>query len=67
VMVSFGFGTVPALLIFGSAAHWLSNRARGWMLRGAGVMVALMGLLNLLRHLQIMGFLPGASGGGCFC
>jgi len=67
VMVSFGFGTVPALLLFGSAAHWLSNRARGWMLRGAGMMVALMGLLNLLRHLQIMGYIPGGSGGGCFC
>ncbi len=66
VMIFFGLGTAPALLIFGSAAQWLSSRARGWMLRGAGVMVALMGLINLLRHLQIIGLLPGGSS-GCFC
>ncbi|MDT8334737.1 MAG: sulfite exporter TauE/SafE family protein [Desulfurivibrionaceae bacterium] len=67
VMISFGFGTVPALFIFGSVAHWLSRRARGWMLRGAGVMVALIGLLNLFRHLGMMGILPGGGGAGCFC
>jgi hypothetical protein len=66
VMIFFGLGTAPALLLFGSAAHWLTSRARGWMLRGAGVMVALMGLLNLFRHLRVLGLIPGGSA-GCFC
>jgi hypothetical protein len=66
LMLFFGLGTVPALFLFGSAAHWLSHRARAWMLRGAGLTVALMGLLNLIRHLQAFGILPGGSA-GCFC
>ncbi len=66
VMLSFGLGTVPALLSFGSVAHWLGHRARTWMLRGAGLTVAAMGLLNLFRHLQLFGILPGGSA-GCFC
>ena len=66
VMIFFGLGTVPALLVFGSAAQWLGSKARGWMLRGAGVMVAMMGLVNLLRHLQIIGVIPGGPS-GCFC
>ena len=66
VLIFFGLGTVPALLTFGSAAQWLGSRARGWMLRGAGIMVILMGLVNLLRHLQIIGLIPGGSS-GCFC
>ena len=66
VMIFFGLGTAPALFIFGSAAQWLSSGARGWMLRGAGLMVVLMGLVNLARHLQIIGLIPGGSA-GCFC
>ncbi|MCK4837400.1 MAG: sulfite exporter TauE/SafE family protein [Desulfobulbaceae bacterium] len=66
VMIFFGLGTAPALFIFGSATQWLSSRARGWMLRGAGIMVVLMGLVNLTRHLQLIGLIPGGSS-GCFC
>ncbi|HXV22281.1 MAG TPA: sulfite exporter TauE/SafE family protein [Desulfuromonadales bacterium] len=55
IMLAFGLGTAPALLLFGTAAHWLGARARHWMLLGAGVMVALMGAWNLFRHLQMMG------------
>lgn len=66
VMLAFGLGTVPALFTFGSAAHWLGQRARAWMLRGAGLTVALMGLVNLIRHLQLFGIIPGGSA-GCFC
>jgi hypothetical protein len=29
-------------------------------------MVALMGLLNLFRHLRVLGLIPGGSA-GCFC
>jgi sulfite exporter TauE/SafE len=66
VMFSFGLGTIPALFTFGSAAHWLGHRARDWMLHGAGLMVAAMGLVNLVRHLQLFGILPGGTA-GCFC
>jgi len=66
VMLSFGVGTVPALLLFGSATQWLGRKARVRMLRAAGLVVALMGFVNLLRHLQAFGILPG-GGSGCFC
>ncbi len=55
VMLGFGLGTVPSLLLFGSAAHLLGTRTRGWMLRGAGLAVAGMGAYNLFRHLQLLG------------
>jgi uncharacterized protein len=54
IMLAFGFGTLPALVLFGGTAHWLSARARAWMLRGAGLMVVLMGGYNLSRHLQMI-------------
>ena len=57
VMLLFGLGTAPALLLFGSSAHWLGTKARSWMLKIAGVMVALMGCYNLFRHLKMMGFI----------
>jgi hypothetical protein len=54
VLLAFGIGTVPALFLFGGATQWLGQRARSWMLRGAGATVALMGGYNLLRHLQML-------------
>ncbi len=58
LLLAFGLGTVPALLLVGGAAQWLGTRGRLWMTRGAGIMVALMGLVNLARHLHLMGWLP---------
>lgn len=49
-LVGFGLGTAPALLAFGGAAHWLGTRARGWLVRGAGLAVAATGAANLVRH-----------------
>ncbi len=66
VMISFGLGTVPALFAFASIAHLIGSRARKSMLRWAGIMIMLMGLLNLARHLHIFGFLPGGSA-ACLC
>lgn len=57
MLLAFGLGTSPSLLIFGSATHWLSGRARSWMLRIAGLLVAGMGVINLVRHLSLMGWL----------
>ena len=56
-MMMFGLGTAPSLFLFGSAAHWLGTNVRTWMLRIAGVMVALMGCYNLFRHLKMLGIL----------
>lgn len=53
-MLAFGVGTLPALLLCGGLAHGLGFRARAWMLRTAGVMVALMGIYNLWRHWQLL-------------
>ncbi len=53
MMFSFGLGTMPALFLFGSTAHWLTKRMRTLMLRWAGIMVALMGAYNLYRHLVL--------------
>ncbi len=57
MLLAFGLGTAPSLLLFGSATHWLSGRARSWMLRIAGLLVAGMGFINLIKHLRLMGWL----------
>ncbi|MGK2904966.1 MAG: sulfite exporter TauE/SafE family protein [Desulfuromonadales bacterium] len=56
MLLAFGLGTAPSLLIFGSATHWLSGLARTWMLRIAGLLVTGMGVINLLKHLSLMGW-----------
>ncbi len=57
MLLVFGLGTAPSLLIFGSATHWLSGRARTWMLRIAGLLVTGMGVINLIKHLRLMGWI----------
>ena len=52
MMLFFGLGTLPALFLFGSTAHWLTAKMRAIMLRWAGFMVALIGAYNLYRHLR---------------
>ena len=56
MLLAFGLGTAPSLFIFGSATQWLSGRARTWMLRIAGLLVTGMGLINLIKHLRLMGW-----------
>jgi len=51
LMFGFGVGTAPVLLASGATARLLSARSRGWMLRAAGLSVALLGAYNLGRHL----------------
>jgi sulfite exporter TauE/SafE len=57
MLLAFGLGTTPSLLFVGGTTHWLSGKARTWMLRIAGIIVAGMGIINLLRHLRMMGWL----------
>ena len=56
MLFAFGLGTAPSLLLFGGATHWLSGRARTWMLRIAGLVVAGMGVINLIKHMRMMGW-----------
>ncbi len=56
MLFAFGLGTAPSLLLFGGAAHWLSGRVRTWMLRIAGLVVAGMGVINLIKHMRMMGW-----------
>ncbi len=67
VMLAFGLGTAPALLVFGSAAGWLSDKLRGRLLRGAGLLVALMGLAGLFRHLELASWILAAVPFTTFC
>ncbi len=52
-MAAFGLGTIPALFLVGSAAQWFTAK-RNWLLKAAGVMVALMGCYNLLAHIRML-------------
>jgi len=49
----FGLGTLPALLVAGWAAALLSARARGYLYRIGGALVALLGILFVLRGLHL--------------
>lgn len=55
IMFCFALGTAPSLFLFGHIVSWLGQRARQWMLRAAGVLIAIMGGINLYRHLQLLG------------
>ena len=54
LLLAFGLGTLPGLLLFGSGAHWLGQRLRRGMMRAAGMVVTLMGFYNLFQHGQLL-------------
>jgi sulfite exporter TauE/SafE len=51
--LAFGLGTIPGLLLVGAASALLGQRARGWLQRAGGLLVAALGLLFLLRGLGV--------------
>lgn len=51
--LAFGLGTLPALLLAGAVVSALSARARGLLYRAGGALVALLGILFVLRGLRI--------------
>ena len=53
IMLAFGLGTLPVLLFFGGAVHWLTRQVRAQMLRWAGVLVVFVGCLNFAKHMQL--------------
>jgi hypothetical protein len=50
--LAFGLGTLPALLLAGAVVSALSARARGLLYRAGGALVALLGVLFVLRGLR---------------
>lgn len=54
IMLAFGLGTLPALLLFGGAVQWLGGRVRVQMLRWAGVLVIFVGCANFAQHLRLI-------------
>ena len=61
MMLALGLGTVPILMIFGSATGVISATVRQIMFRTLGVIIAAIGLMGLLRVLKRMGMLYGIS------
>ena len=49
----FGIGTLPALLMFGLIAGYLSHKLRGLMYRLSGIIIILTGIYFLVHSLQI--------------
>jgi sulfite exporter TauE/SafE len=61
MMLALGLGTVPMLMIFGSATGTVSAVFRNIMFRVLGVIIAAIGLMGLLRVLKRMGMIYGFS------
>ena len=57
IMAALGVGTLPALLMFGSASAAISGVVRDRMFRLLGLLVALMGMAGLWRVLGKMGYI----------
>ncbi|SHI69718.1 hypothetical protein SAMN02745165_00590 [Malonomonas rubra DSM 5091] len=53
MMLAFGLGTFPALLLLGQTSNWL-KRLGNRPLKAAGIMVALIGSYNLLNHIGMI-------------
>ncbi|MBF0137648.1 MAG: sulfite exporter TauE/SafE family protein [Magnetococcus sp. DMHC-1] len=55
-MLAFGLGTTPPLVLVGMLATTLGHVARQWLLRGAGVLVILMGVRAMYQGAILAGF-----------
>ena len=61
MMLALGLGTVPVLMLFGSATGAISAVFRSIMFRILGVIIAAIGCVGLLRVLKRMGMIYGFS------
>lgn len=52
VAALFGFGTLPAVLLFGALTGSVSSILRGWLYRAGGITVTAMGLLFIYRGVR---------------
>lgn len=57
MMLAFGAGTLPALLAYGQVAVSISAIANALFLRVMGGVVALLGMVGLVKALRLMGML----------
>jgi sulfite exporter TauE/SafE len=57
-MLVFGIATLPALVVIHTGAGALGPTRRVWLLRAAGVVVALIGIQLCLRSLATLGVVP---------
>jgi sulfite exporter TauE/SafE len=55
IMLCFGAGTTPSLLLFGALVTVAGSRVREWAYRLGGVVIVVMGTLFLLRGLHLHG------------
>jgi sulfite exporter TauE/SafE len=55
MMAALGLGTLPVMMIFGTASSAISGAMRDIMFRLVGLIVALMGVTGLWRVLAKMG------------
>lgn len=53
VMISFGIGTLPAMLLFGSLVGFFGNRLKHWLYTAGGIAVIVMGLIFLARSIRL--------------
>ncbi|MGE5893868.1 MAG: sulfite exporter TauE/SafE family protein [bacterium] len=56
-VLAFGIGTVPALLLVGTAMTWLGSRMRGMIYRISGIMVTLTGIYYIVKGFGIDAYL----------
>jgi sulfite exporter TauE/SafE len=50
----FGIGTLPALLLFGFTAGYLSTKVRGMLYKSAGIVIVIMGVYYLLKSMRLV-------------
>jgi len=51
-MLAFGVGTLPSMLFVSVVFSKLSTKARGYMLKGAAVIVMVMGAMTMTRGIM---------------
>ncbi len=54
-MISFGIGTLPAMLLFASLVGFLGNRLKHRLITAGGITVIVMGLIFLARAVRLYG------------
>jgi len=61
LMLAFGAGTLPSMLFVSVAFGKLSAKARGYMLKGAAVIVIIMGANTLYRGVLFFDAMQGLA------
>jgi uncharacterized protein len=61
LMLAFGLGTLPSMLFVSFVLGRLGARARGWLLRGAAVLVIALGAATLAQGLRFFAVMKNLS------